>query len=341
MNDRSRSRPVNASGAIASFAVALFFSCAAGPAAAATLEEKIARLPAQTFCVNAGHDISWEALLETLKELEISPTLKDRRNGVVTTGFVLMKPMQLMKMAKNPRPFRQGRFTMKIELAEETPAYTRLAITLQARQNTLTKKERILKSNGAFEKFVAMRVNELAVQKQFPEIYEIRLGMNLVPDLASKKYHVSAVEPLSPAGESGFKDGDVVLSIDGRELSIGGEIFTLLLSAKPEKLLKFRVERESGIVELPVWVIRAPDARRKIGLALDWDPVSKQFIVAGVEAKSQAAKAGIRPSDRLVMQDEIPLNSWTNFYRAMAREKKREPIRFRVERGGEVLTLAV
>lgn len=236
MNARSRSRPpVSASGAIASIAVALFFSLAPSGLTAATIEEKIARLPARTFCVNAGYKISWQALLDTLKDLEITPTLKDRRNGVVTTGFVLMKPLQLVKIAKRPSPFRQGRFTMKFELSEETSAYTRLAITLQVRQNTLTKKERLLKSNGSFEKFVAMRVNELAVQKQFPEIYEIRLGMSLVPDLASKKYQVSTVEPLSPAGEAGFKEGDILRAIDGRDISIGDEIFEILLSPAPDR----------------------------------------------------------------------------------------------------------
>lgn len=299
---------------------------------------KIEKLKPKVFCINAGIDAAWEAALEVLKKNEIGKTLEDSANHVITTAFVHAETSRLRQLAKNAKLFSNGRFTLKIALTEMTPSYTQASLTLQIRQNKwIGKDERLLKSRGVFEKFLAYQINQAAIAKQFPEVYELRIGFDLVPDIENNQYRIKNVEERSAAGEAGFQDGDWLMAIDEEPMTIEGELFKVLLSGGSEKLRRFTVLRDDEELMIPLWVVRVPETVEKAGMSLSWDGEARHFWVSEVTPGSKAEKAGIKTRDIIVKEGDLPLNSWTNYYRALARVKPHMPVSMEIDRDGQML----
>jgi hypothetical protein len=320
----------------------LFFLASSEILLADGIEKEIGKLKPHFFCINSNLQTTWETTLAVLKEMGIETTLQDDRYHVITTAFVFADSSRLWSLAKNARPFLKGRFTLKFSLEEVASSFTRLAITLQIRQNkAFGKKERLLKTRGTFETFSAYRINQLAIAKQFPDLYEIRLGMDLIPDIARERYQIRHVESYSPAGEAGFLDGDWLEAVDGKKITLHGELFDILLSAKSEKEFRFQILRGTKTVEIPVWVIRVPEMKEKLGIHFSWDGRQRQFVVTKIKKNSRAEKAGILPGDRVLEENGILLDSWINYYRALARWKGGKPVYWKILRGSQVLTFTV
>lgn len=312
------------------------------PAAWAGIDEKVTRLSARSYCVNAGGAVTWDAAQEILKEMEIETTLSDSEHRVITTQFIKADAAKLRRIASNARPFYEGRFTLKLAMEEVTPAYTRLNITLQARQQKIIgKSERLLKSRGTFEKFLAYRINQLALGRQFPSLYDLRLGFELVPNLETERYRIRNVEEHSPAGEAGFRDGDELMAMGGEDVSIRGAWFERLLDGPPEKTMVFRVRRGKQELDLPLQVIRVKEPQPPLGIRLDWDAERREFRVASILAGSRAERAGLRAQDVLVRENGVLLHSWSNYYRALVRGQGKEAFELQVRRGQEILTLSL
>ncbi len=269
------------------------------------------------------------------------PTLlEDKEYGVITTDFAVADQDRLHMIALNAAAMSKGRFTMKIAIKEKSRFLTTLSMTLQIRQRKMwSKKERLLKSNGVFEKFLAYRVYKQALSKQFPALEEILLGMNIIPDCQLEQYRIANVDPNSPAEEAGLQPGDWIMAIDGKNVTIRGELFDFLLTGEQEEKHVFRVSRDSQFLELPVWVLRIPKDQPKLGLFLNWDVQAHQFVVKDVVEHSQAAQAGFKPGDRIMMEGEIAVDSWTNYYRAVARSHKGAPVTFKVLRDTRLVEL--
>ena len=78
-----------------------------------------------------------------------------------------------------------------------------------------------------------------------------------------------------------------------------------------------------------------------MGIHLAWDEEAREFWVSKVETESPAEQAGVRIRDVILKEGGIPMNSWTNYYRALARDQDQVKIKFEIERNGKILSLAV
>ncbi|MFA6600206.1 MAG: PDZ domain-containing protein [Candidatus Omnitrophota bacterium] len=305
-------------------------------------ESQVGQLKPAAFCVNASFQTSWRTAQAVLRELEIPMTLGDPGHRVMASAFVAAETSKLRRIARNARFMYNGRFAVKLAFEEQTPSYTKLLITVQIRQGRwLGRDERLLKSRGTFEKLLAFRINQLAIATQFREIYEFRIGFDLIPEIVTERYRIGDVEENSPAGEAGFRKGDLVTAFDGKEVSIRGELFQYLLDVRNEKQAHVTVKRKDGEVTLPVWLIRVPEGAGEVGAKIAWDGEQHQFRVTEVEAGSRAGKAGFRPGDVLVKGGDLRLDSWSNYYRALARARPNVPEKVEVQRGGEALQIVI
>lgn len=331
-----------------SFRTALALFCFLGTlspsvpfAQAATIEEKAAKLPARSFCINSNLETAWITTRDALREMGIEITLEDKKYSLITTAFVLANYSRLRHLSPNTRPALKGRFTLKVRFEEVTPSFTKMMITLQARQNKLLPKsgERLLKSRGSFEKFLAYRVNQLAIEKQFPTLYEIRLGMNLIPSLKTERYRITEVEPFSPAGEAGFKNGDELFAIDQKPISIRGDLFKVLLPEEREKKFIFSVWRKGKRLDLGVWVVRVGELKEKLGIRFGWNPKMRCFSVEDIDTGSRAEKMGFARGDILTRYNDLEITSWTNYYRFLTHlTGETSTNKFTVRRADKLLT---
>ncbi len=324
------------------FVLLSFGPCLTGQVHAEIDGKKIAKLRASVFCINAGVTVAWETAQQVFKEMEIPLTLEDSQNHLMTTAFVAADTKRLRSLSSNAKFFSNGRFTLKLFFEEMSPDYTRLHVTLQIRQSKwVGKDERLLKSRGSFEKFLAYRINQLAIGKQFPDVYQIRIGFDLIPDISSGRYLIRHVEENSPAGESGFRDGDILMEMDHKPVTIRGELFRLLSEVQSERLLTVTIRRRDAEVQIPLWIIRVGESEEKIGMSLSWDAKAKAFHVIDVDSDSRAAKGGLRRGDRLLKEGDLTLNGWSNYYRVLAREKPGVPVTLLVERDGRQIDLTL
>jgi regulator of sigma E protease len=148
---------------------------------------------------------------------------------------------------------------------------------------------------------------------------------------------VGWVAPGLPAERVGIRPGDVLLSIDGQQVANWDEAREdiLMLTQKPYAIeasrggqrLAFTVTPESGTL------LKQPIGEIGIAPAL---PV----IVDKVQDPSPALAAGLKPGDKIVALDGVPMTYFDEFQRAMALGQG-GPRTLDVERDGQRVTVTV
>ena len=142
---------------------------------------------------------------------------------------------------------------------------------------------------------------------------------------------VSEIYPSAAADEGGLRQGDVVLAVDGHEISNdAGARFRLAIRAAGEDA-RFTVLRSGRQIELDVPVIAAPGATTPEPLPVEGrnplsgvslvqlspafnetvglDPFLDGVVVMNVQRRSIAARYGFRPGDRLVSLQGMAINT--------------------------------
>ena len=127
---------------------------------------------------------------------------------------------------------------------------------------------------------------------------------------------VTEVREKGPADQAGVKVGDVVQAVDGRRFSRGVDFYVEMLQHQAGDDVAFKLVRDGAAKEakLTLKPVPKPDGKRlalqHLGLTLAdvKEDVAKRFqlrrqvgvIVLGVEPRSPADQAGMRPGDLLV-----------------------------------------
>jgi len=145
----------------------------------------------------------------------------------------------------------------------------------------------------------------------------------------------------SPAVEAGLQIGDTVRAIDGVAVNDWQELMQTLVTGSELALdgrrkAIFTVERDGARRDITVYPRLAGDERiRRVGIAPAYE-----LIVHAVNADSHAARAGVRPKDRIAALDGTPvLNLQT--YLDVLNAKAEQPVALQVRREGTEVTLTL
>ncbi len=158
---------------------------------------------------------------------------------------------------------------------------------------------------------------------------------------------LGTVEPASPAARAGLKAGDEVLAVDGaRVLTWDGVLHGVIEAALDGAPIVLEVRGVGGAqreVELDLGGTALDElARGAVFERLGLQPARPDLapVVGQVEPGGAAARAGLRPGDRLLRADGQPLSDWRTWV-DYVRSHGGRVIALQLEREGVVLTLDV
>ncbi len=168
---------------------------------------------------------------------------------------------------------------------------------------------------------------------------------------------VNSVEKGSPAEKAGIKEGDLIVSFDGKEIKDVQHLRTLVAHEGPGKKVKIKVIREGKEKEFTLTLGTMPEGlssaekspERPVSTEkkADWLGLSVEekdggVIVSGVESGSRAAAAGIVKGDKILKVGDIEVNSLNDLQKAANKYKdSKKPVLFYLENGGMKRFVAV
>lgn len=179
-----------------------------------------------------------------------------------------------------------------------------------------------------------------------PLIYLIGIQ---VPAYLEKEAVVGYVVKDEVADKAGLKNGDIITSIDGKQIKNWEELSTIIIS-NPNKSLKLRIKRGEELKEVTV----KPEASSQTGGGIVGflPPVSP--TVGGLNKGFPAEKAGLKVGDTILAVDKIKIGHWIELQQAIqnkksearsqkseVKNKNTEGMLFSVKRGNETFELRI
>lgn len=128
------------------------------------------------------------------------------------------------------------------------------------------------------------------------------------------------LSPDTPAEQAGLESGDRLLSVGGREVRGWSEVASALMHhAGAAGTVDVTVRSEGGDTEtlalpLAAW---SRDPEQSPFKVLGLNPASPRAIVGEVLPDSPAARAGLRPGDRVIAVDDTPVSDWGGWVEAV------------------------
>jgi serine protease Do len=175
---------------------------------------------------------------------------------------------------------------------------------------------------------------------------------------------VASVEPGSPAEDAGIKTGDVITSIENRNIEGPRDLSRAVGGMKPGTRTALTVIRNGKSQEIPIAIgQRQQDRPTRTGalenpdkdgkrLGLNLAPMSEAarrrlgvdsgLVVDEVEPGTPAAESGIRPGDVIVAVNNRPVAQPSDLAEEWAKARREDrPLLVRVNREGQSLFVAI
>ena len=167
---------------------------------------------------------------------------------------------------------------------------------------------------------------------------------------------VGRVQPGGPADDAGLKEGDIIRSVDGRDVASSDELRNLIAKTRPGSKVDVVVFRsgEDKSLSVEIGELDSGDTRGddggitsgKLGMTLAdaSDPrlglprdQRSGVVVTRVEALGNADRAGLRSGDRIVSVQGNNIDDVSDFHRELRRHEDRGLVRLKVYRGEQSL----
>lgn len=169
---------------------------------------------------------------------------------------------------------------------------------------------------------------------------------------------IANVSPGGPADKAGVKRGDIVLGLNGHDVTDASDLSLRISELAPGDVAKLTIVRNGQKQQIgvklgafpqgaqPAANGKAPGAGNALpgltvqnltsGLAqqLGLPPGSKGVVVTSVDPTSAAAMAGIQHGDVILQVDHTPITSVMDYNKALA-GKANQPVLLLISRGGE------
>ncbi|WP_421715416.1 Do family serine endopeptidase [Arcobacter arenosus] len=163
----------------------------------------------------------------------------------------------------------------------------------------------------------------------------------------------------TPAAKAGLKRGDLITSINNREIRNRKDLQNVIASFKPDETIKVEIERDKKNITKEITLgnraglitSEANNGKFLGGLQLSEinADMIKRFrlssnaegvLIVGVEPGSKAEKVGFQPGDVIIQIEEIEVKSFGDIQQAVRKYNKQDK-RVYVNRYGQTILLAI
>jgi serine protease Do len=159
---------------------------------------------------------------------------------------------------------------------------------------------------------------------------------------------VSTVDPGGPAASAGIEPGDIILKIEGKDVSGPNEVSQVVAATEPGKSVRFEVWHRNAVeqIEVTLGELAAEQPRRpskvkpavpeRLGLALrelaagDRQKLGTQGWLLVEDVTGEAAEAGIQPGDVVLAVNNTRVSTLKAFRSAL--QKARKSVALLIER---------
>lgn len=154
----------------------------------------------------------------------------------------------------------------------------------------------------------------------------------------------------SPADKAGLRYGDVVVAVNGKEITNPKVFYKEVAFTSPGNTLKLEVNREGKTLHLSLAVtlketeakeVKSSKASFGITLSEDENSASKGFIISSIEPLSPAHKAGIKPQSRLVGIGRLKPKSIEEAYEALHSAWENKKVLLLIEHDEQVVFVKI
>jgi regulator of sigma E protease len=126
-----------------------------------------------------------------------------------------------------------------------------------------------------------------------------------VPKYLDEPPIVGWVDKDSPAEKSGFRVGDRILRVNGKEISTWEDAYSYFLTSA-DISSQVEVERDGKVVTLQA----TPESIKKLGAGYIGLQPPMEPVVGGIQKGFPADKEGLQEGDRIVAINGIPIHHW-------------------------------
>ncbi len=293
----------------------------------------------RSFPLPGNFEEVWNATLATLEAEKIPLTTTDKARGYIQSATFPLYKKEYKQWAKAPSLSSSGFCALEIGVVEKDPTMTVVGIKAYFKRKKGLSSRGFRsrdRSRGRFEGLLGKNIHERLVETKFPAIKSVILGCDLHYDDKTAHYFIAGADVSTLAYEQGLRNGDVLMKISGQDV-MPGNLFGFFLNIQGESLKKFTILREDGELELPISIFFMNPNAPHLGFRVERDPKTLRFTITGVRTGSPAEREGFLPGDILLKQNNLPLDGWENYYRAILAQKDGEPQIFQIERRGKLL----
>ena len=293
----------------------------------------------RSFPLPGNFEEVWNATLAVLEVEKIPLVTTDKSRGYIRSATFPLYKKEYKRWAKAPSLSSSGFCALEIGVVEKDPTMTVVGIKAYfKRKKGLSSRGFRSRdgSRGVFEGFLGKNIHERLVETKFPAIKSVILGCDLHYDDKTTHYYIAGADASTLAYEQGLRNGDVLLKISGQDVT-PGNLFGFFLNIPGESLKKFTILREEGELELPISIFFLDSGAPRLGFRVERDPKNLQFTITDVRAGYPAERKGFLPGDILLKQNDILLDGWENYYRAILAQKDGKEQKFQIKRSGKLL----
>jgi serine protease Do len=195
-------------------------------------------------------------------------------------------------------------------------------------------------------------VKQLLPQLKTGKIVRGSLGVaiqDITPDLAKamglkevKGILVSDVVPGAPAEQAGFKPGDVIMSVAGKETATAHALTSTVASMEPGSKVDIQILRDGKRTTLPGtigtmpqepgaatgdmgatdWGIEVANITPELAQCFGWDQTERGVIITAIAPGSEAAEAGLRRGDLIKEVNREKVQNVNDFKAIVGRSDK-------------------